>query len=134
VTEAQQGVLPAKLEHLRPRDKGDIERASQLIDIGYPDNAEALPLMFTWLADGNWPIAGPAADYLSRLGWAVLPHVRSVLSSQDEQWVYWVLDLVVRRFPNDLIAELEPNLRALAEAPSGEEVDLLARDILAGVD
>ena len=121
--------LPPKLARFIPREKDDIRRAQQLINVGYPDNIAALPEIFTWLKDANWPIARPAAEYLSRMSWAVLPHVRSILQSDDTMWIYWVLSLVVREFPKDLVTELSPLLRRLAESPS-EAVSGRAREIL----
>jgi hypothetical protein len=122
--------LPPKLARLVPREKDDVRRAQQLINVGYPDNIAALPEIFTWLKDGNWPIARPAAEYLSRMRWAVLPHVRAILQSDETMWIYWVLTLVVREFPQDLLVELAPLLRRLTESPS-EAVAGRAREILA---
>lgn len=122
--------LPPKLARFIPREKDDIRRAQQLIHVGYPENIAALPEIFTWLKDANWPIARPAAEYLSRMSWAVLPHVRFILQSDDTMWIYWVLSLVVREFPTDLLAELSPLLRRLTESPS-EAVSARAREVLA---
>jgi hypothetical protein len=122
--------LPPKLARLVPREKDDVKRAQQLINVGYPDNIAALPEIFSWLKDGNWPIARPAAEYLSRMSWAVLPHVRSILQSDETIWIYWVLTLVVREFPKDLLVELAPLFRRLTDYPS-EAVSARARELLA---
>ncbi|MDH3754293.1 MAG: DUF5071 domain-containing protein [Acidimicrobiia bacterium] len=125
--------LPRELIERLPRHKDDIERVESLVEIGYPDNAAALPYLAQWLQDANWPVARPVASYFARLGWALLPVVRTVLRGDDEAWAYWMLVLVVDELDDDLVRELEADIAPWATAGGGEGVDEVAEALLARI-
>jgi hypothetical protein len=87
---------------------------------------EHLSELMVWLQDLNWPGARRMADFLARLGPPVLPHVRAVLQGTDREWQYWILAMLVDRWPRDLVAELQTELMALAHADTRAEVDVMA--------
>ncbi len=99
-------------------------------DIAAWDEADLvrhLPNLLVWLQDLNWPGARRVADVLMALGAPVLPPVRLVLQGSDRGWQYWVLTMLVGRWPRDLVAQLEPELNALAYLDThAAEVDVLA--------
>lgn len=38
-------------------DKCDVAAAAKLVGLGYPAVGDILPELFTWIQDGNWPVA-----------------------------------------------------------------------------
>ncbi len=87
----------------------------------------------TWLQDANWPVCKVIAPFLAGFGTVVVPEVRGVRETRDEQWKYWVLDYLVRgslgveeaiRDQLTKIAQTEP------ANEDEEETYLLAKEIL----
>ena len=107
-----------------PQSKFDVEQAKKLSKIGLPTLEPYLGELFTWLQDGNWPVARPVASFLRSLDLLIVPHVRKILQGSDEIWKMWVLysvvdteDLVVA---NALRDEIE---RIAKDPPYGELVE-----------
>ena len=119
-----------------PRDKHDTLAVDQLVELGYPIIAPALPELLKWLQDANWPVARPISDLLVKIGKPVVPLILEVLKGDDAIWKYWCLECVVRRLPSDAVADLRPELERLAQYPSDsdrqEEVNVSARSLLGG--
>ena len=125
--------MRADLAALLPLDKYDTAKLEQLVEVGYPDIEPLLPALLQWLQDGNWPIARRLSPILASVGLPLAPHVRTVLSSSDGAWKYWVLRTVVAASA-DLRGALRPEIERIAHTPSkdefAEEVDLYARELL----
>lgn len=115
---------------LCPRDKHDLERVALLVAAGPEAAKPILAELLGWLQDMNWPVAPPLADFLVTVGEPLLPHLRQVLSSGDDMWIYGVLQHVVAHLPAALIRELAGSLHHLASAA---ENDIVALRILAQV-
>lgn len=101
---------------LVPRDKHDFERLNALITAGPSAAIPILDELLVWLQDINWPIASPLADFLVNVGEPLVPHLKKILSSGDEMWIYWVLSFLIKRLPAELIHQLSFELEALATA------------------
>ena len=108
-----------------PKDKHDTATAEVAIQAGYPAVASVLPELVEWLQDYNWPVAQVLAPFLATIGITLLPHVQTVLVSDDLVWKRWVLSCVVsksKELAQGVSAEL---LRLAYEAtPSEREEDL----------
>ncbi len=122
------------LEDCIPKDKFDVAaivRANQICLLALsPFQAELLK----WVQDPNWPVAPSTAALLSRFDVELLPHVKSILRSEDALWKHTLIDLVVRNLSTHVVHELNADLARLAVQPTPdekiEEVDVVARDIL----
>jgi len=127
--------MRAELLALLPLDKYDIGKIERLREIGYPEIEPLLPTLLEWLKDGNWPIARILPPFLADIGSPLAPHIRTVLSTSDGLWKYWVLSTVVA-VSTQLRDSLRPDLERIAHNPSqderAEEVDLCAQELLAG--
>ncbi len=99
---------------LVPRNKSDFERLQALIAAGPEAVEPILDSLLYWLQDIDWPIALPLADFLVTVGKPLIPHINKILRSNDDMWIYWVLQHVVAKLPPELIASLESQLYALA--------------------
>ena len=119
---------------LLPRDKFDVDAVRAIAAAGYPAIAPILDELVDWTADGNWPVARPLADYLVTLGEPLAAPVSRVLRSTDGSHKENCIRLVVSGLPAETLAELEDDLRQLAERPSEddrrEEADIAAREAL----
>jgi hypothetical protein len=125
------------LRSLLPRHKVDVQRAEGIVARGYPAVAPLLPELLAWQQGSNWPVAGVLRPFLATIGPPLEGPVRQVLATDDAIWKYSVLAGVVA--PNPLLAAaLRDELERLATAPSADEaadeVDIVAREILAGLD
>lgn len=121
---------------LLPDDKLDTASAEQLVALGFPAIEPVLPQLFEWMQDFNWPVAQVLQHVLANIGAPLAPHVRKVLSQDDEIWKYWVLHCIVRE-SKELAQALRPDLERLVSSPTAsekiEEVDLVATEILEGM-
>ena len=119
---------------LLPRDKFDVDAVRAIAAAGYPAILPILDELVDWTADGNWPVARPLADYLVTVGEPLAAPVSRVLRGTDGSHKENCIRLVVRRLPAETLAELEDDLRQLAERPSEddrrEEADIAAREVL----
>ncbi|MFS2037118.1 DUF5071 domain-containing protein [Polaromonas sp. CT11-55] len=117
-----------------PLDKYDAGKVERLREIGYPGIEPLLPALLEWLRDGNWPIARNLSPFLAGIGLPLVPHIRTVLSTSDGLWKYWVLATVVA-VSTQLRDALRPELERIAHSPThdewSEEVDLYAQELLA---
>lgn len=109
--------------NLVPRDKHDIERVNALVAAGPLAAIPVLDELLSCLQDINWPIAPPIADLLVLVGDPLIPHLKKVLRSGDDMWIYWVLNYVVARIPDSMVKELRPELDLLTNIA---ENDMLA--------
>lgn len=119
---------------LLPRDKFDVDAVRAIAAAGYPAIAPILDELVDWTADGNWPVARPLADYLVTLGEPLAAPVSRVLRGTDGSHKENCIRLIVSGLPAETLAELEDDLRQLAERPSEddrrEEADIAAREAL----
>lgn len=119
---------------LLPRDKFDVDAVRAIAAAGYPAILPILDELVDWTADGNWPVARPLADYLVTLGEPLAAPVSRVLRGTDGSHKENCIRLIVSGLPAETLAELEDDLRQLAERPSEddrrEEADIAAREAL----
>lgn len=109
---------------LVPRNKHDFERLGALVAAGPAAATPILGELLTWLQDINWPIANPLADYLVTIGEPLIPHLKAILLSHDDWWVYWVLQSIVARLSPSLVQQLEPELKSLVFMCENDHVAL----------
>jgi len=122
--------IPPELRSVLPKSKGDIERASATVRLGYPTVAPILPHLMRWLQDRNWPVAEIIAPFLANIGAPLLPEIRTVLRSNDDIWIMWVLNELVKPRPDIFVNDLRDELLALTHKRSEEEINVLAMEIL----
>ena len=119
---------------LVPRDKFDTAAVDRLREADYASVEPILSELLDWTADRNWPVAAPLADFLITVGAPLVGPITHVLQGDDSTQKEHCLRLVVSRLPLAVLAELEGELRRLAERPTEsdrrEEADLAAHDAL----
>ena len=112
--------MPRSLTDLVPEAKDETDKAKKLVALGYPAVAPVLAEMLEWVEDANWPVATVFLPFLGRIGAPLVPYVRYVLQSQDEQWKRVVLDQIVGK-SGDLAHGLSVDLLRLIKTPTTGE-------------
>ena len=107
-------------ENLCPRNNHDHERVKAVIAAGPVAAEPILEVLLGWLQDINYPIAIPIADFLVTVGNPLIPHIKKILRSGDEMWIYWVLQYVVERLSPEHIHTFKAELNQLALAGMSE--------------
>jgi len=123
----------SNLSRLVPKDKLDLATARAAVDVGYPGVAPILPDLLRWLQDCNWPVAHVLAPFLASIGEPLVPHVASVMKSDDYVWKYWMIGAIMRysRVVADAFrGELERLANCPTEIESHAELDQLAHEVL----
>ncbi|WP_189596851.1 DUF5071 domain-containing protein [Paenibacillus elgii] len=119
---------------LIPRNKFDFETVELLKKQPPEKLIPALPQLFEWIQDINWPIARDIAKILASCGRDSLTEIKKILRTTDEDWKLWCLTDVVSELPKDLIVDLQPELEKIAYVPTRDEkvneLDAEARQIL----
>ncbi|MBN9216763.1 MAG: DUF5071 domain-containing protein [Mesorhizobium sp.] len=108
------------LKSLIPRNKHDLDAIIAIQEAGYPAIAPILDELMEWTADGNWPVAGPLARFLSTLGEPVVDPILRVLRGDDPTFKYSCLVGIVSALPIETLRALESDLRRLTVNPSPE--------------
>ena len=117
-----------------PRDKSDLKRVEELSKIGYPFYKPILGDLFRWIQDINWPVAQKIVSLLIAAGDDVIPHVKTILNSNDAIWKYWTLTYIVSKMPPQIIKMIKKDLERIVNNPSDseilEEVNMAATNLL----
>lgn len=106
---------------LVPQHKTDIARAEAAVEAGWPAVSIVLPDLLEWLQDYNWPVAHVLAPFLATIGLPALPHIKSILGSNDETWKYWILANVVAPQP-EVVAALRNDLALIVHRRMSSEL------------
>lgn len=110
------------LKNLIPKDKSDIGSIEKLSQLPYPSYRPILGDLLEWVKDINWPVSSKIIPYLITAETDIVPHIKSVLNSNDSIWKYSVLNFVVNKMPTSVIYQLRHELERISEKPSEEEV------------
>lgn len=93
-----------------------------------------LPGLLEWIQDMNWPVAKSVLELLLTFSEEIVPHVQDVLSSNDDNWKYFILNDLVRNLPIESRVQFREYLIRVSEAPTNNELaeglDETAKDIL----
>lgn len=112
--------MTRSLSDLMPGSKLETDKAKKLVAQGYPAVAPALGEIMEWVQDANWPVAQVFLPFLAGIGAPLVPHVRYVLQSHDEQWKQVVLDGIVSH-SGALAHGISVDLLRLIDTPTDAE-------------
>nr|WP_295768911.1 DUF5071 domain-containing protein [Rhodoferax sp.] len=112
--------MPRSLPELVPSAKDETDLAKKLVALGYPAVKPVIAEILEWVEDANWPVAKVFLPFLARIGAPLVPHVRYVLQSQDEQWKRVVLDHIVSE-SGALAHGISVDLLRLIDTPTDAE-------------
>ncbi|MFJ5625272.1 DUF5071 domain-containing protein [Peribacillus loiseleuriae] len=121
-------------EGLLPRNKYDVDSAEKIKEL---DRNLILPLLSDLLIftqDMNWPVAPSVLEILLTFPIEIVPHVHCVLSSDDDNWKWFILHFLVIKLPVESRVQFKEYLTKVAETPTqnelAEELDEIAKKIL----
>ena len=124
------------LEDCIPKNKHDKESVSRTRLVGFPGIDPILPQLLMWLQDLNWPVAYEVLELLSDADAEIVPHIKTILASQDGAWKYSLLSFgLLSRLEPTIRGALRDDLERLIASPTEddirEEVNLAAMEIFA---
>lgn len=125
--------LPHKIRSVLPKGKADTESLSHWAQLSPCEQQCAVPFLLIWLQDINWPVAPEVRSRLQPLGAALVPFLEPILESSDEIWQYWIISALLPTLPPDALQALRPHIKRLTTAPSAQEVDQVAAELLAAL-
>ena len=121
-------------ESLLPRHKLDNDRVEIIKKMDRDKILPLLPNLLEWIQDMNWPVAPSVLELLLTFPEEIVPHVQDVLSSDDENWKWFILHFLVVELPVDSRVQFREYLTRVAETPTrnelAEELDEIAKEIL----
>ncbi len=117
-----------------PQSKDDFERIEQLRQLEADQMIPLIPQLLEWLQDANWPIFSDVKSILIPQQMHLTEPLRAILRSTDSSWKYFIVSDFLPCLNDDVVQQLQTELRELAYAPSAqdrlEEVDDCARRLL----
>lgn len=121
-------------EDLLPRHKSDNVRVEMIKKMERDEILPLLPSLLEWVQDMNWPVAPSVLELLLTFPEEILPHVQEVLSSDDDNWKWFILNYLVIELPVESRVQFKDYLTRVAETPTqnelAEEVNEIAKGIL----
>lgn len=119
---------------LLPRHKYDNDRIEMILKMDRDKILPLLPCLLEWIQDTNWPVAPSVLKILLTFPEEIVPHVKDVLASDDDNWKWFILHFLVIELPVESKVQFEEYLTRVAETPTqnelDEELDEIAKEIL----
>lgn len=106
---------------LIPEHKNDFERVEMLKNYKVEELKPIIYDLLTWPQDMNWPIALEIQNILLNFKEDLIPHIRTILLTDDDEWKYWILTSLMRKLPNHIIVLLKPELERIRDHPTSDE-------------
>lgn len=94
------------LSQFLPKDKFDIKSIQGLYDYKYPFYKPILNNLYEWIQDINWPVANIIIPLLIKAEFDNIPILKNILSGNDVQWKYTVLNYVIPEFNDNIKNEI----------------------------
>jgi hypothetical protein len=121
-------------EDLLPRHKSDNARVEMIKKMERDKIIPLLPSLLEWVQDMNWPVAPSVLELLLTFPEEIVPHVQEVLSSDDDNWKWFILNFLVIELPVESRVQFKDYLTKVAERPTqnelAEEMNEIAKEIL----
>lgn len=121
-------------EDLLPRHKHDHDRVEMIKKMDRNKILPLLPNLLKWIPDMNWPVAPRVLELLLTFPEEIAPHVQDVLSSDDDNWKWFILHFLIIKMPVESRVQFREYLTRVAETPTdnelAEELDEIAKEIL----
>ncbi|WP_286924452.1 MULTISPECIES: DUF5071 domain-containing protein [Lysinibacillus] len=82
----------------------------------------------------NWPVTPRVLELLLTFPEEIAPHVQDVLSSDDDNWKWFILHFLIIKLPVESRVQFREYLTRVAETPTdnelAEELNEIAKEIL----
>ena len=119
---------------LIPRNKKDFKRVEKLKNLDRNKILPLLPDLLVFTQDMNWPVAPAILEILLTFPTEIVPHVQDFLSSDDDNWKWFILHFLISELPEESKVHFKEYLKRVAENPTknelAEELPEIANEIL----
>lgn len=99
-----------------PRHKAD-DRVDMINKMDRYKILPLLPSLHEWIQDMNWPVAPSVLKLFLTFPEEIVPHVQEVLSSDDDNWKWFILHYLVIELPVDSRVQFKEYLTRVAKTP-----------------
>jgi len=127
----------SELSSFVPKNKSDYESIERLKTLKDKEIEQIALELLEWVQDINWPIAREICELLIPLDTKIISGIKSVLSTDDYEWIDNCLSYIVKFLSKDAILEIEEELMRIVLTPNNEEIEMelpkLSKEILDGL-
>ena len=109
-------------EGLLPRNKYDVDSAEKIKKMDRNLILPLLPGLLIFTQDMNWPVAPSVLEILLTFPIEIVPHVKNVLSSDDDNWKWFILHFLIIELPVESKIQFREYLTRVAETPTQNEI------------
>lgn len=124
-------------KHLLPRHTADDERVEMIKNMDREQIVPLLPGLLEWIQDMNWPVAPSVLELLLTFPKELVPYVQDALSSDDDNWKWFILHFLVIKLPVESRLQFREYLTRVAATPTqnerAEELDEISKEILESI-
>ena len=121
-------------EDCLPLNIYDVDKVEKLKKLDRNVLETLLPDLLEYTQDMNWPVASGVVEILLTFPKEIVSHVQVVLSSDDDNWKWFILHFLVIKLPVEFLVQFKDYLIRVAETPTqneiAEELDEIAKEIL----
>ncbi|WP_274654642.1 DUF5071 domain-containing protein [Paenibacillus humicola] len=128
------------VRELIPKHKHDFDRTKELKKLDKDTIRPIIAELLVWLQDGNWPVATEIRDILLPFNQELVPHIKTILQTNDGEWKFFLLTVLVRELPPTTVSELRQDLIDIAynhnpsKSDRASEVDEISIELLKMLD
>jgi len=115
---------------LTPKSKVDMASLPILEDLEMPELTSIAKELLEWTKDSNWPVAEPICNLLVRLDDVLLPFIRAILVSGDNEWVWHLVNPLLSRLTLTTQSLLLPDLLEYLTVEHERDYDDIIEDFL----
>jgi len=100
--------------------------------LGFEKLKDNIPDLLVFLQDMNWPAAYLISDLLGKFGEPVVPHVKLIFQTVDDDdiWFYWIIVSIISYWDKHLVFQLKNELVEIVKDPNKYDSSIEALHIL----
>ncbi len=87
-----------EIRELLPKNKFDNSNINRLFLLTDEEIKPIIYELLEWTQDYNWPITKEIIPVLLEREDLIFPYIREILQSNDEEWIYWIIKLLLPSF------------------------------------
>ncbi|WP_431808862.1 DUF5071 domain-containing protein [Lysinibacillus sphaericus] len=112
----------------------DVDKVEKLKKLDRNVLEPLLPDLLEYTQDMNWPVASGVVEILLTFPKEIVSHVQAILSSNDDNWKWFILHFLVIKLPVESQVQFKQYLIRVAQTPTqneiAEELDEIAKEIV----
>ncbi|MCS1381092.1 MULTISPECIES: DUF5071 domain-containing protein [Lysinibacillus] len=121
-------------EDYLPLNIYDVDKVEKLKKLDRNVLEPLLPDLLEYTQDMNWPVASGVVEILLTFPKEIVSHVQAILSSNDDNWKWFILNFLVIKLPVESQVQFKQYLIRVAQTPTqneiAEELDEIAKEIV----